>query len=181
MSYDLPSMLSEMSAQFSTPLDTRATSCLSSSESHGPLRNPGVRCKCWEWFRPVNVDTSPSMVDYGSLYARLRALSSIRIPRSKEGITQVKSTHVAGPSTSPRPNSAEGPARLEALTPVRSAPYSERAPSKQCDRRVSRSPVECAPILRTTNVRVRAGGTTTSRAHRTRTRTRASGCAWAAG
>ena len=27
--------------------------------------------------------------------------------------------------------------------------HSERAPSKQCDRRVSRSPVECAPILRT--------------------------------
>jgi hypothetical protein len=35
----------------------------------------------------------------------------------------------------------------ERLTPVRSARYSERASSKQYDRRVSRSPVECAPIL----------------------------------
>ena len=35
----------------------------------------------------------------------------------------------------------------ERLTPVRSTRYSERASSKQYDRRVSRSPVECAPIL----------------------------------
>ena len=33
------------------------------------------------------------------------------------------------------------------LTPVRSTRYSERAPSKQYDRRVSRSLVECAPII----------------------------------
>ena len=33
------------------------------------------------------------------------------------------------------------------LTPVRSARYSERTPSKKYDRRVSRLPVECAPIL----------------------------------
>ena len=48
--YVLPSMLSETTAQFSSPLATRATSCASSSAAHGPLRNPGVktfdhRCK----------------------------------------------------------------------------------------------------------------------------------------